>query len=140
MSVLHIDDVNLARQGCRIGAGAAAFVAGVTVVVALASVAGVQAVPGATIDLLALIDAVLFGAIAWGLLRRSRVAAVLGLALFVLEKLAMPVPGSAVEWGIVLVLGGCFAWATVCAFEHHRLLRAGEVAATPEDAAPDPAR
>lgn len=138
MGVFRIDDVGRARQGCRVGAGAAGFVALVTLIAVLASLTGVQAVPGATIDLLALVDVVLFAGVAWGLLRRSRVAALGGLGLFVFEKLSMPPPAAPLAWAVMLGLGGCFAWSLLCAFGYHRLRRVAD-AALPENAVRGPA-
>lgn len=108
-----------AHPACNAGFGAAVFVAVVTTIVAFASLTGVQAVPGATVNLLALIDAAVFAAVAWGIRRHSRLAAVAGLALFVLEKVGTPPPNPG-GWLVAAVLLGCFVAGVVGVFSHHR--------------------
>ena len=130
MRFLGIEDMEQAHHACKAGVGAAAFVAVVTVVVVLASLTGVQAVPGETVSLLALIDAILFSAVAWGVSRHSRFAAVAGVALYVFEKVSMPLPSNPMAFLFVLVVGGCLVYGAVGAFAYHRLSR-GEKAPVP---------
>ncbi|HJS51053.1 MAG TPA: hypothetical protein VJ781_04065 [Pyrinomonadaceae bacterium] len=66
------------------GVWAAGIVAAITFIVATMSLLLGQAVGG--FDPWSYIDAVLFGLIAWGTYRRSRICAVTGLVLFIIEK------------------------------------------------------
>lgn len=109
------------HPGCNAAFGAAAFVGATTAIVAFASLTGVQPVPGMTVNLLALIDALLFASVAWGIRRHSRLAALAGLALFGLEKLMAPPPSSLIAWGVAVGLIACFTAGVVGVFAHHRL-------------------
>lgn len=68
---------------------AAVLFALITAAFSLFGAAGVQVAQGLNFDLTALIDAVLFGLIAVGLWRRSRVAAWVGLLLYLFERAFM---------------------------------------------------
>lgn len=74
-----------AEQASNQGFWAAAFCAVVTAVVATISVLSSHSIMG--INSFAYVDAVLLVIIAWRIRRRSRVFAVIGLALFVAEKI-----------------------------------------------------
>ncbi len=76
-----VSDPESARSASRQGMWAAVVVAVVTGVFAAAGALGLNAY--------AFIDVVMFLAIAWGIHRVSRVAAVAGLVLFVVERVAI---------------------------------------------------
>ena len=114
------DDHDHFHPGCNAAIGAAAFVGATTAIISFASLTGVQAVPGTTVNLLSLIDALLFATVAWGIKRHSRLAALGGLALFCLEKIALPPPPSLIAWGVAVGLIACFVAGVVGVFSHHR--------------------
>lgn len=72
-----------AREAAKVGAGVSAFIGVSTAAVALFST---YVSPVLGLDLWSLVDAVLFGAIAFGIWKMSRVAAICGLALYLLEQ------------------------------------------------------
>jgi hypothetical protein len=82
-SVDTVDDANWAVRQAMI---AAIVVAGLTFIVASLAIAGVAFVKSLGIDGWSMIDAALFGVIAFFLNRKSRVAAWAGLALYVAER------------------------------------------------------
>jgi hypothetical protein len=79
-----IDNVADAIEASNLGFWAAVFVAVVTTIFATVTLVLKKDIAG--INPLAYIDAVLFAIIAWRIRRRSRAFAVIGLCLFVLEK------------------------------------------------------
>lgn len=115
----HLDQ-SVQHQCCNVGFGAAVFVASVTTIVVLASFSGVQAIPGAQVNVLVMIDALMFAAIAWGIRRHSRFAAIAGLALFVIEKAGGPPLADPGSWLVAIGLTGCFAAGTFGVFSFHR--------------------
>lgn len=90
-----------AESACKMGAGVAFFIAGVTALFAVLGGAGVEFVREMGIDLWAFVDVALFAACGWGMLRFSRAAAVFGAVLFVLERIAMATSGAG---GIVVAI------------------------------------
>jgi len=112
-------DLASARQAVHRARGAALFVAGMTVLVALLALAGIELMKGASAW--ALLDAALFFLIAWGLHRFSRTAAVAGLVLFVLERLAVmfQTRASGILLTVILIL--LFVHGVRGAFAYHRL-------------------
>jgi hypothetical protein len=113
-----VSDLDGAKLAVRNGMWYAVFVAGVTALFAFLAMAGVKFM-GIKAD--ALLDAALFAGIAYGLSRYSRIAAVAGFALFVLEKIYMLVTTKSVFsvgiLGVIIALGfwnsirGAFAYA-----------------------------
>ena len=81
-----VSDLDGAKAAARYGMWCAIFVACVTAFVVLLASFGISILGVKTS---ALLDALLFAAIAYGLSRYSRFAAVAGFALFVLEKIYM---------------------------------------------------
>ena len=81
-----IVDVETARRVSRQGFWAATWVAGVTALLALLSTLGVNIW---NFDLYALVDALIFAIIGWGIHRLSRTAAVAGICLYLLERAYM---------------------------------------------------
>ncbi|MBV9863906.1 MAG: hypothetical protein JO316_01000 [Abitibacteriaceae bacterium] len=78
-------DMESARQVARQGTVAAALCAGMTTLAVMLSAAGVHLL---NINTDALVDAFIFGVIALGIARMSRLAAVAGLALYLIERAA----------------------------------------------------
>jgi hypothetical protein len=79
----EVSDEDSARTAAHMAAGWAAVVAGVTTLVSLLSLAGMFRMPG--IGPSSLLDAALFGLVAWRVWNGSRAWAVAGLALYCLE-------------------------------------------------------
>jgi hypothetical protein len=73
-----------AREAARLGAGAAAFVAGVTALFSVLAIFGAQIFTGFSPT--SLVDAGLFAIVAWRTYRMSRSWAVVGLSLFIVER------------------------------------------------------
>jgi hypothetical protein len=116
-----VDTLDEARDACRNGGWGALFVAGVTGVLALLSAAGVTWLASMGLDAWALLDAGLFAALAWGLFRCSRVAAVLALALYLFERMMALASGQVGGIPLVIVLTLVFLGAARGAFAYHRL-------------------
>lgn len=102
------------------------FVAGVTAAVALLSEAGVNLSSADAFDAWALVDAVLFGVVARGLFRCSRVASVIGLALYILERIGMMMSMGGAGIPLMIVIGALFIGGVRGAFAYHRHLKADE--------------
>jgi hypothetical protein len=101
-----VSSLDGAKGACRSGMWCAIVVAGITTLFALLAIAGVKLFP---IDGSALLDAALFGGIAFGLSRCSRFAGVAGFVLFLIERIYMIakagfVPGALI-FGVVLLMG-----------------------------------
>jgi len=82
-------DVNIlegAKAASNCGYWAAVFVAGGTAFVILLGQLGYELEPG-HFGIEAIVDVTIFAAIAWGIARYSRFAAILGLVVFLLERL-----------------------------------------------------
>ena len=118
-----IETISDAQKVGRQGALAACFVAGMTTLFAVAAMSGALplAVP---IDGWALVDAVIFAIVAWGIYQMSRVAAVAGLVIYILEKVYMQV-ALGMRMGIgtlmVVVLILAFINGIRGTFAYHRL-------------------
>jgi hypothetical protein len=122
-----VSDIGGAEKAIAGGFWAALFVAGVTTLVVVLSLAGVRLFG---IGVSALLDAVIFAAIAVGIKRKSRFAAVAGLALFVLERILMfrSTGVASIFLGIVLAL---FFLNAVRGTFAYRRLKAGAQAQPP---------
>ena len=126
MSAWYWEDVTSvsgAEKAINGGFWAALIVAIITSLVASLSLAGVHMFG---IGASAFLDAALFAAIAFGIKRRSRFAAVAGLCLYVLERIYMLQRGGAsgIVMGILFTL--LFINAVRGAFAHHRLNGEGQ--------------
>ncbi len=81
----EINSKESARKAGLYGFGASLFTCGVTTLFVLLSLLGIsQQVP-----IVALVDVVIFGIIAWRIYHMSRIASVVGLTLFFAEKVFM---------------------------------------------------
>jgi hypothetical protein len=87
-----VSDQQKAEKAIGYGFGAAAFVACITGGLALVAMYLHKPILG--IDGLGLVDAVMFAAIGFGINKKSRAAAVIGLGLYAVERIYMMVQGS----------------------------------------------
>lgn len=97
-----IADIKTARDAAMQGVGASIFVASVTGLMAILSIVLKRPVLG--IDGLALVDAGLFGVIAWRTYRMSRPWALVGLLLYVVEVAIRVKNGLVPIAGLVMVV------------------------------------
>ena len=121
-----IESLSDAQKVARMGTWAACFVTGMTAILAIASIAGVLP-SGIPIDGWALVDAAIFAAIAWGIYQMSRVAAVAGLVIYILEKIYMhAVAGASIGAGLLvsLLITLAFVNAVRGTFAYHRMKQA----------------
>jgi hypothetical protein len=121
MSNWYWEDVNNlegAEKAINGGFWAAVFVACVTSLIATLSLFGVQLLG---INAWAFVDAGLFVAVAIGIKRKSRFAAVVGLCLYVIERLAMIQRGGlgGIIMGVLFTL--LFINAARGAFAYHQM-------------------
>jgi hypothetical protein len=93
-----------AHWAARQAAHAAAFVAVATGIAAMLALAGVQFVKSLGINGWSLVDAAIFGVVAFYLYKDSRVAAWTGLVLFVVERVFMLVTVPAARTGPVMAI------------------------------------
>lgn len=110
------------------GFWAAIVVASITAI--FATVALLVQAEIATINASAYVDAVLFGAIAWRIRRRSKFFAVFGLCLFIIEKAYQFAQPQAVASGAIMavVLLVFFTNGVRGTFAYHRFSRPGDSA------------
>jgi hypothetical protein len=120
-----VSDVSGAEKAMSGGMWAALFVAGITSLVVALSFAGVKLFG---IGASALLDAAIFAAIAFGIKRRSRFAAVAGLILYILERLYMMQRTGAggLVMGVIFTL--LFINAVRGAFAYHKMNEARPLA------------
>jgi len=111
-----VDDMASAKDASRQGMWGAIIVGGVTAVLAPFGFLGV--------DSWALCDAALFLAIAWGIYKVWRTAAVAGLLLFLLERVVMFTQTKQTGGLVALALLLAFGNGARGAFAYRRLLRA----------------
>jgi hypothetical protein len=114
-----VDTPEQAVRAARRGMWAAVLVAGVTALAAGLALSGGEPVAG--VDGSAFVDAVLFGVIGWGIRRLSRVAAVAGLVLYLLERAYMWAEGGDTNIAFAIILSFCFVTGIRGTFAHHRL-------------------
>jgi hypothetical protein len=112
-----------ARWAAKQGAGAAVFCAIATAVVAVWSHYSTDMARQSGLNVLALLDALLFAAVAIGLYLNSRIAAVAGLVLYALERLSVPVEANLKAIVMVALLVLCFISGVRGTFSLHRFRR-----------------
>jgi hypothetical protein len=124
-----IETLSDAQRIGRQGTWAACFAAGMTSLFALASILGVLP-EGLAVSAWALADAAVFWTIAWGIYRMSRVAAVAGLVVYILERaLAIAASDTKKGFGIVAILMIlAFFNAVRGTFAYHRLRKSNRSA------------
>lgn len=111
-----------AREAVRLGAGAAAFVAGVTALFGVLAIFGVEILPG--FSRISLVDSALFAIVAWRTYKMSRAWAVVGLVMFVVGRvIAFYLSGVTAMSGIIggLLLLLLFWNGVRGTFAYHRL-------------------
>lgn len=103
-----VSNAEEAKKACHVAMWCAIFVAGVTAAVAILAMTGAK-MNNLPVDGSALIDAALFGGIAFGLYRCSRFAGVAGFVLFLIERIYMisktGPTGGGLFLGVFLLLG-----------------------------------
>jgi len=116
-----VSDLPSAQKAIRYGFWAAVFVASVTSIIALLAIYFHKPILG--IDGGGLVDAILFAAIAFGIDRKSRAAAIGGLILYLTERLYMLATGSATSTtGIMtVILTLCFVHGVRGTFAYRKL-------------------
>lgn len=102
---------------------AALFCGGVTILGAVLGAAGIRAVPSGAVDARALLDAGLYLAVAWGIYKLNRVAAVAGLALYLGERLYAWAEVGLRSPIVAVILTLCFVHGVRGAFAYHRFGR-----------------
>jgi hypothetical protein len=118
-----VSELSRAEKAINGGFWAALIVACITSLVVLLTFAGVQLFG---LNAWAFLDAAIFAAIALGIKRKSRFAAVAGLCLYVFERIYMMQRGGAggIVMGILFTL--LFINAVRGAFAYHRLTGEGQ--------------
>ncbi len=101
-----VSDMEGAEDPCRLAKWCAVAVAGLTAILALISITGPSF---AGIRPFAFVDAAIFAAIAFGLEKQSRLAAVAGFALYLSERIYMIVHTGSIlgagVLGVVILIG-----------------------------------
>lgn len=124
-----INTVAEARRVAKQGFWAALFVSGMTSILAIASIAAGGSVLELPVDAWSFVDVGLFVAVAVGIYRLSRVAAVVGLGLYLMGQVylwAVTGPQVASLWLVILIV---FAFANSIrgTFAYHRLRQQEDV-------------
>lgn len=124
-----IDSIETAKQAAQQGVWAAAFVAIITAILAMASVSLGGSLPQGMpkIDAWSFWDAGIFVAIAWGIHKMSRFAAVAGLVLYIVEQIVMRTSNPSLSGsGLFLVVFFVLAFINAVrgTFAYHRFRRA----------------
>jgi len=115
-----VKDLETAKLANRQGVWAASFVSVVTAVFAALGAAGIQLFEF-TFDALALIDACIFGVLAFGIYKMSRIASVAGLGLYIIERADMWInygPKNVIIAGLLVLM---FINSIRGTFAYHRL-------------------
>jgi len=127
-----VDNLEGAEDACRLAMWCAMLVSGVTALLAFLALNGIRILP---ISGSALVDAAIFAAVAYGLSRHSRFAAVAGFVLFLIERIYMVIQTGTIfgagVLGIVFLIG--FLNGMRGAFAYHKLK---SQPATPAGASP----
>ena len=117
----NINDLEAAKKACKAASIGAFIVAAMTGIVAGIAMAGSSPVAG--IDGSAFVDAAIFAILGFFLGRCSRTAAVITLALFIIERIYMMAQGVAPAGiAVALILIVYFIGGVRGAFTYHRLL------------------
>jgi hypothetical protein len=111
-----VDSLDAAKEAAKQGAIAAALVAGITAIVAILSLFGLEIT-----SLWALVDAALFALIAFGIYKLSRVAAVLGLLLYLWEQISQILITGKTNIILVVLFTLYFIHAIRGTFAYHKL-------------------
>jgi hypothetical protein len=130
-----VADARSAREVAHRAAWLAIIIAGFTAVLAVLEIFRIPMIPG--IDRWALLDAALWGALASGIWRMSRVAAVVGLVAIVAEHVLFPNREVGMAYLIATVLIAlAFLNAVRATFAYHRLQKPAPQAFAPKPLEP----
>jgi uncharacterized membrane protein YfhO len=112
-------DLESARKACKSAAVGAFIVAGLTAIVAAISLGGSTIIAG--INGWAFLDAGIFALLGLFVWRCSRVAAVITLAMFILERVMMMAQNGIAGFPVALILLYYFIVGVRGAFAYHRM-------------------
>ena len=119
----NIEDQQGAKKAAHEGAGAAVFVMAVTLLFSVLAMFSVQILPGPKFSAWSLGDAGLFAIAAWRIYKMSRAWAVVGLLLFLYERVyafyVRPTATAGIIVGLIVLLA--FVNGVRGTFAHHRL-------------------
>jgi hypothetical protein len=115
-----IFDKESARQAALQGTVAAIFVASITVLFATISLTGTTFMQ---IDAWSYVDAIFFAAIAFGIYKMSRIASILGLLLYLLERIDMWLTFGPKNIVIAAIFIIAFINSVRGAFAYHRIIK-----------------
>ena len=118
-----IDGVQAARWAVKQGLFAAVFCSCATVVFAVWAHYSAEVAETTGLNLLALLDAAIFAAIAVGMYFNSRLAAVAGLLLYVVERVGMWRVTKASNLVLIVILTLCYVAGVRGTFALHRFRR-----------------
>ena len=121
----EIVDIETAQKAAKCGYWAAIWVAIVTAVFATIAIVTQKAI--GSIDGSAYLDAVMFAFFAWRIKKYSRVFAVIGLVIFLLEKIMLMSMMTAGSWIQAAVMFLLFLHGIRGVFAYHRFLRLSKV-------------
>lgn len=125
-----IDSVATARRVARQGVIAALILAGVTTAFAIAATQNTP--PSELLELdevfnpLLFVDALIYGAIAWGIQRMSRIAAIAGLSIYLLSRVLLQmsgIPTNLFGMAVATLISVAFINAIRSTFAYHRFQR-----------------
>lgn len=111
-----VDSLDAAKEAAKQGAIAAAIVAGITALFAILSLFGV-----ALTSIWALVDAGLFALIAFGIYKMSRIAAVIGILLYLWGQLSQILATGKTNFILVFLFTLYFIHAIRGTFAYHKL-------------------
>ncbi len=132
----QVTDLESAADAAKQGVWAAGIVAAVTTTIALISLTTGTSVMG--LDGMALLDGSAFALIAWGIHRKSRVASVSGLLLYLFELLAAMADGEGVRGGVTIIFFLiAFGNSIRGTFAYHKLHTQLKSVIDPETGLPD---
>jgi hypothetical protein len=126
----EIDSIATARRVARQGVIASLVLAGVTTAFAIAATQ--NTLPSELLELdevfnpLLFVDALIYGAIAWGIQRMSRIAAIAGLSIYLLSRVLLHLSGMPTNlfgMAIVTLISVAFINAIRSTFAYHRFQR-----------------
>ncbi|WOB44848.1 hypothetical protein HNI00_18085 [Thermoleptolyngbya oregonensis NK1-22] len=126
----EIDSIATARRVARQGVIASLVLAGVTTAFAIAATQ--NTLPSELLELdevfnpLLFVDALIYGAIAWGIQRMSRIAAIAGLSIYLLSRVLLHLSGMPTNlfgMAIVTLVSVAFINAIRSTFAYHRFQR-----------------
>jgi hypothetical protein len=132
----QVTDLESAADAAKQGVWAAGVIAAVTTTIALIALVTGTSIIG--LDGLALLDGSAFALIAWGIHRKSRVASVSGLLLYLFELIAAMADGQGMSGGVTIIFFViAFGNSIRGTFAYHRLHAQLKSVIDPETGFPD---